>query len=318
MSNNHYIMKYLLSFFLFLLPLFVWSADGDTFKAQTSEGVEMTFKVISEKNKTCQVGDGNNPSIQAFGETVTIPSQANGYSVISIDAYAFSNCSGLTGITIPQSVISIGMEAFFQINTLNSITIPQSVTSIGKGIFGGCVNLANITVENGNKTYDSRDNCNAIVETSTNTLIDGCCNTVIPNSVTSIDSYAFCWHSPKSITIPYSVTSIGSYAFYSCSLTNITIPNSVTSIGKYAFQCCERLTSITVESGNKNYDSRSNCNAIVKTSTNTLIVGCKNTEIPSSVTSIDEGAFRDCSDLTSITIPNSVTSIGNYAFRGCI
>ena len=340
-------MKYLLSFFLFLLPLFVWSADGDTFKAQTSEGVEMTFKVISENNKTCQVGDNNDMSNNAavdesYSGAVTIPSQVNGYTVTSINDRAFDDCRGLTGITIPNSVTSIGessfsyctkltsvtlpntvtsigYRAFMGCYSLKSMTIPQSVTSIGIAIFSSCINLASITVESGNKTYDSRDNCNAIVETSTNTLIDGCRNTVIPNSVTSIGNYAFdlCIYL-TGITIPNSVTSIGGGAFMFCnSLTSITIPKSVTSIGKYAFQSCKSLTSITVESGNKNYDSRSNCNAIVKTSTNSLIVGCKNTVIPISVTSIDIGAFQGCLDLTSITIPNSVTSIGEYAFQTC-
>ena len=122
----------------------------------------------------------------------------------------------------------------------------------------------------------------------------------------------------KSIIIPNSVTSIGSYAFYGCSgLTSLTIPNSVTSIGNGAFYNCSGLTSITVDSKNTIYDSRNNCNAIIRKSDNTLLFGCKNTIIPNSVTSIGNGAFYKCSGLTSMTIPNSVTSIGESAFYGC-
>ena len=106
-----------------------------------------------------------------------------------------------------------------------------------------------MVVEGGNATYDSRDNCNAIIETATNTLIAGCQNTTIPNSVTSIGDCAFydCT-SLASITIPESVTSIGDNAFYYCSsLTSITIPNSVTSIGKWAFSFCASLKTVICE-----------------------------------------------------------------------
>ena len=140
---------------------------------------------------------------------------------------------------------------------------------------------------------------------------------VIEYGVTSIGSRVFhlCLRL-TSITIPNSVTSIRDYAFKNCNITSITIPNSVTSIGEKVFMDNLRLTSIIVEKDNPKYDSRDNCNAIIETKSNTLIAGCNNTVIPSSVTSIGDYAFFG-SDLTSITIPNSVKSIGDYAFGGC-
>ena len=239
----------------------------------------------------------------------TVSNSAINYAVTSIGNYAFRGCTGLTSVTIPNSVTSIGRYAFYDCTGLASVTIPNSVTSIGNEAFRGCSGLTSVIVESGNTKYDSRDNCNAIIETTSNTLIAGCKNTSIPNSVTSIGNYAFGGCTGlTSVTIPNSVTSIGDYAFRSCSgLTSVTIPNSVTSIGGGAFEGCTGLTSVTI--GNS-----------VTSIGNYAFWGCTgltSVTIGSSVTSIGSLAFFNCAGLTSVTIPNSVTSIGEGAFSGC-
>ena len=235
-----------------------------------------------------------NSAFQGCGLTsITIPN-----SVTSIEKYTFAYCPSLTSVTIPNSVTSIKDEAFYSCSALTSVTIPKSVTNIniGSGIFSKCSSLNSITVEKGNTKYDSRDDCNAIIETKSNTLIASCNNTFIPNSVTTI----------------------GSFAFANSSRSSITIPATITEIRIRAFSGCSDLTSVTVEKGNTIYDSREKCNAIIETKSNSLIVGCRNTVIPSSVTSISNWAFEWCKSLTSISIPNSVTSIGINAFSGCL
>ncbi len=235
---------------------------------------------ITIPNNVTNIGDYTFYSCTEL-TSITIPDK-----VESIGEFAFFHCTGLTSITIPNSVTSIGVDAFSDCTGLTSITIPNSVTSIERYAFSRCTGLESITVAAGNTVYDSRNNCNAIIETASNTLIAGCKNTVIPNSVESIGYAAFFGCTGlTSITIPNSVTSIEYYAFGDCTgLTSVTIPNSVESIGGYAFCGCTGLTSIT---------------------------------IPNSVTSIWYSAFEYCTGLTSITIPDSVTSIGDCAFYGC-
>lgn len=155
----------------------------------------------------------------------------------------------ISDLIIPDSVTSIEKSAFYGCSNLTSIVISNSVTNIGISAFSVCRNLISIRVTDENPTYDSRNNCNAIIETGTNTLIAGCRNTVIPNGVTSIGYRAFYYCDRlTSIEIPASVTSIGNYAFLDCSrLTSITLPNGITSIGDGGFWNCGKLSSLTCE-----------------------------------------------------------------------
>ncbi len=255
----------------------------------------------------------------AFYDCTGLISVAIPNSVTAIGYSAFWDCGGLTSIAIPNSTTSIEDDAFNTCIGLTSIFIPNSVTYIGRNPFGGCSGLEQITVDIGNTVYDSREGCNAIIKSNTNELITGCKNTVIPNSITSIGVWAFLYCTGlSSIVIPNSVNSIGTYAFYGCrGLTSIVIPNSVTYIGTNPFPSCSSLEQIIVDTRNTVFDSREGSNAIIKTSNNELVTGCKNTVIPNSVTSIGGHAFRFCNNLTSIVIPNSVNSIGDFAFEDC-
>ena len=244
----------------------------------------------------------------------------------------FSNAAQITSFTFGDSVQHIPAYLCYRMSKLTSIAIPNSVTEIGAAAFSDCESLISIVVEQGNVKYDSRDNCNAIIETASNTLIIGCQNTTIPNSVTRIGDWAFEKCSGlTSITIPNSVTSIGKGAFYGCyDLTSITIPNSVTEIGSCAFQDCTALTSVTIPNsvtsiGEGTFYGCSNLTSVtIPNSVMSIGIyafsGCSSltsVTIPNSVTSIGAGAFENCSSLTSITIPNSVKWIGGYAFKGC-
>ena len=217
-------------------------------------------------------------------KSVTIPG-----SVTSIGEYAFDGCTRLASVTIPDSVTSIGYGAFYECTSLANITIPSSVTSIGDYAFYNCTSLKSIEVSDNNENYSSVDG--VLFNKDKSKLITYPASKAdseyaIPNSVTSIDYYAFenCT-SLTSVTIPNSVTSIGDNAFENCtSLTSVTMPDSVTGTGACVFLSCKGLMSVT---------------------------------IPNSVTSIDYSAFRYCTSLKDVYYTGSQSdwkkiSIGPY------
>lgn len=263
---------------------------------------------VNEDGKTCTItGIGTCTD----GDRI-IPETIGGYKVTAIGERAFSGCSGLT-----------------------SIVIPDGVTSIGEGPFEYCLNLTKITVSSDNKNYQSIDG--NLYSKDGKTLIQYACGKTdtsftIPNSVTSIGGRAFAGCSSlTSIEIPDSVTSIGDWAFSNCvSLTSIEIPNNVTSIGNCVFAACSSLTSIEIPDGVTSIGGAAfnGCSSLtsidipdsvtsIGSAAFAFCSGLTSIEMPDSVTSIGSGAFEYCSSLMNVEIPNSVTSIEDWVFRGC-
>ena len=287
------------------------------------------------------VGGYNGSTADIFVPDIHNDGTHGNAKITSIADYAFQNNSKITNLTIPNTITKIGSYAFEHCPKLKSIFIPKSVLSIGTRAFSEDYEVNMVVVDVDNPVYDSRDNCNAINVTGSNTLIFGYKDTVIPNSITTIGTYAFYdvrnrenldipygvktleknsffWSKIASISIPSSVESIGNHAMYGCEyLVNIIIPASVTSIGQYVLSYCTKLEKISVEKSNPIYNSNNNCNAIIETSTNTLLYGCQNTVIPDSVTKLSEYAFSHCKNITEIKISKNIISLSNRTFSGC-
>ena len=252
---------------------------------------------------------------------IVIPDEIDGKTVTSIGYSAFSNCSNLSSITIPEGVTSIGKNAFFNCSGLSSITIPEGVNLIDFYTFSGCSNLISITIPSSVTDIDSDafrntpkleelviDQNNSSYSFQNGALYD-------KNQTTLVCVVG----EQTQFEVPEGVISIGSHAFACCgSFTSITIPSSVTNIDSGAFYNTPGLKELIIDQNNGSYSFLDG--ALYDKNQTTLmgVIGSPTQfEIPEGVTSINRAAFNGCSSLESITIPESVTSIGKHAFNSC-
>ena len=244
-------------------------------------------------------------------ESISLPN-----TIKTIDGYVFYDCKGLTELVIPNSVTTIGQYLCEGARDLRRVFVGSGVETVGTYLFEDCYQLESIEVHPDNPNFDSRENCNALIETATNTLLFACKNTVIPNTVTEIGHEAYyCVSGPEHVVIPNSVTKIGAIAFYRTKgLKAVTLGSGVVELVHNPFSYLDSLVSFTVHPDNPIYDSRDGCNAIIETATNRLVSACRTTVIPNTVAIIGQWAYQGCTGVEVINIPSSVIEIETVAF----
>lgn len=312
------------------------------------------YNITSEERKTVEVTDPSDKKVvdggyKFYKDVVFIPEKVSydgkEYTVTVIGERAFENNYELLSVVMPNTIRSIKEFAFNECINLKSLTISSEVSEIGDYAFMKLSSLEHLAVDSHNKTFDSRGDCNAIIRTRTNTLLVGCKTTVIPDgveviagnafiscldtsiepfelnfppSVEIIEPFAFnCCYPLSAVTFSEGLRRIGRWAFMGTSIECLEIPASVTEIDEQAFISCDSLKVIKVRKGNKVYDSRKGCNAIIESATGRLLRGSEGTTIvPDGVKVISSCAFYG-SKIKKIKLPSSLETIERCAFVCC-
>lgn len=295
-------------------------------KKVTYDGTNLSDIENSNDPLDIEVAEGVESLDNIFQHNNMIRSVKLPETIKTIGENEFEGCENLESVTIPKGLEEIGAYAFQDCKNLKEIYIPANVTEIKIGALRGCENLEKITVAPDNKVYDSRNDCNAIIQKKGSVLIAGCANTVIPEDVIGIGNQSFDGAvNLEKLVLPEGLQYIGSEedgsysskgVFWRTGLKELMIPKSVIHIQEGAFRYCSALQKIAVEEGNLVYDSRNDCNAVIRTNENKLIITCLKTTIPDTVTGIGNYAYSEeiGEAYKYISIPSQITEIDKNAF----
>ena len=263
---------------------------------------------------------------QAFrGSSITSLIMPN--TITTIGKSCFCYCYNLNPVILSENISELPSESFYEC-AIKSIDFPEGLKTIREKAFKRCYSLRSVDLHGITAIEkEAFSECTALtsavlpsVDTIPARLFSDCNklhSVVIPEGVETISVQAF-WNCAalQSVKFPESLVSIGTSAFVGCGLTSLFIPSKVNHIEMLAFDY-NPFSSIAVAADNAVFDSRNDCNAIIDTETNTLLLGCKATVIPDDVTSIGQCSFADCKGLTSIVIPATVRNVGGSTFSGC-